>query len=280
MGPAGFVSNYIPNNTTIECETFTITSGSINGSNTITIPTSASGSYFASGSYVTLALGELYGETATIQSSLNSFVYKITNKSGNVLTLDRNLPILTGSTSFTGTVISNECELEYPISGIAPVCLPSPIDPSQQLNSWTLNTIWTSKPLGADTGSIDETLSGYTSNTFVSTKERLGYTSTGQTFVPFSGLSTSSISIPGFTNENYGTSFVNSQDELIELLPSEQRCVAIIHYSELGDVINDPERFFKYDDYISTSITDDVAIDDDGGYITDLEYFEVYIPFL
>lgn len=278
MGPAGFVSNYIPNDTTIECESFTITSGSINGSNTITIPTSASGSYFASGSYVTLALGQLYGETATIQSSLNSFVYKVTNKSGNVLTLDRNLPNLTGSLSLTGTVISNECELEYQIeSEIAPVCLPTPIDPSQQLNSWTLNTIWTQQPIGGTTS--DETLSGYTSNVFVSTKERLGYTSTGQTFVPFSGLSTSSISITGFTNENYGTSFVNSQDEVIELLPSEQRCIAIIHYSELGDVINDPERFFKYDDYISTSITNDVATDN-GEYVTDLEYFEVYIPFL
>jgi len=281
MGPAGFVSNYIPNDTTIECESFTITSGSINGSNTITIPPSASGSYFASGSFVTLALGQLYGEIPTISSSLNSFVYKVTNKSDNVLTLDRNLPNLTGSTSLTGTVISNECELEYPIENeIASVCLPTPIDPSQQLNSWTLNTVWTSKPLGADTGSINETLSGYTSNVFVSTKERLGYTSTGQTFVPFEGLSTSSVAITGFTNENYGTCFVNSQDEVIELLPSEQRCVAIIHYSELGDVINDPERFFKYDDYISTSITNDVAIDDEGGYMTDLEYFEVYIPFL
>lgn len=280
MGPAGFVSNYIPNDTTIECESFTITSGSINGSNTITIPTSASGSYFTSGSYVTLALGQLYGEISTISSSFNSFVYKVTNKSGNVLTLDRNLPILTtGVTSFTGTVISNKCELEYPIeSEIAPVCLPSPIDPSQQLNSWTLNTIWTQQPIGGTTS--DEMLSGYTSNTFVSTKERLGYTSTGQTFVPFQGLSTSSVAITGFTNENYGTSFVNSQDEVIELLPSEQRCVAIIHYSELGDVINDPERFFKYDDYISTAITNNVATDNDDELITDLDYFEVYIPFL
>ena len=280
MGPAGFVSNYIPNDTTIECESFTITSGSINGSNTITIPTSASGSYFTSGSYVTLALGQLYGEIPTISSSFNSFVYKVTNKSGNVLTLDRNLPILTtGVTSFTGTVISNKCELEYPIeSEIAPVCLPSPIDPSQQLNSWTLNTIWTQQPIGGTTS--DEMLSGYTSNTFVSTKERLGYTSTGQTFVPFQGLSTSSVAITGFTNENYGTSFVNSQDEVIELLPSEQRCVAIIHYSELGDVINDPERFFKYDDYISTAITNNVATDNDDELITDLDYFEVYIPFL
>ena len=279
MGPAGFVSNYIPNNTTIECETFTITSGSINGSNTITIPTSASGSYFASGSYITLALGQLYGEIPTISSSFNSFVYKVTNKSDNLLTLDRNLPNLTGSLSLTGTVISNECELEYSIeSEIASVCLPTPIDPSQQLNSWTLNTIWTQQPIGGTTS--DETLSGYTSNVFVSTKERLGYTSTGQTFVPFQGSSTSSVAIPGFTNENYGTSFVNSYDEVIELLPSEQRCVAIIHYSELGDVINDPERFFKYDDYISTGITNNVATDNDDELITDLDYFEVYIPFL
>lgn len=285
MGPAGFVSNYKPfgttslgevTGTTIECRSETILSSNINGGNTITVPTA---SFFSSGSFITLVLGQLIGNDAILSSSYNSYNYKITNVSGNTLTLDRNLPNLTGSVSFTGTVISNKCELEFPIeTEISQACLPNPIDPSQQLNSWTLNTIWSQLPIG---GTLDdESLSGYTSNTFVSTKERLGYNSTGQTFVPLQGLSTSSISISGFTSENYGTSFVNSLDEVIEISPMEQRTIALIHYSELGDIINDPERFFKYDDYISTEITNSVAVDEEGDDVTDLEYFEVYIPFL
>jgi hypothetical protein len=66
------------------------------------------------------------------------------------------------------------------------------------------------------------------------------------------------------------------------VLPEEQRCVAIIHYSELGDLKNDPERFFKYDDYISTNnVEADALLENDiVGTITDLEYFEVYVPFI
>ncbi len=67
-----------------------------------------------------------------------------------------------------------------------------------------------------------------------------------------------------------------------EVLPKEQRCIAIVHYSELGDTSIDPDRFFKYDDYISydEDTVDTVAINNDGDDISDAEYFEVYIPFI
>ena len=164
MGPAGFVSNYIPfgmtslgevTGTFVECRSETILSSNINGGNTITVPTA---SFFSSGSFITLALGQLIGSDAIISSSYNSYNYKITNVTENTLTLDRNLPNLTGSVSFTGTVISNKCEMEYPINTeFSSACLPNPIDPSQQLNSWTMYTVWTQKPIGEDHDGIDET---------------------------------------------------------------------------------------------------------------------------
>jgi hypothetical protein len=151
-----------------------------------------------------------------------------------------------------------------------------------QHNPWTLNVVWDEKPIGADVPqtTIDENLSGYTSNVYLSSKEFFGYNSTGQTFQNLIGET-----ITEFSSKNVATGFKNSFDELVEVLPQEQRCIAIIHYSELGDLINDPERFFKYDDYISYKTGtsgDDISLADDrdGDPISDTEYFEIYIPFI
>jgi hypothetical protein len=190
---------------------------------------------------------------------------------GNVITLDRNLPNLS-SCSGNAQVICNSCENEYPLEITDPNCIPADIETTQQLNPWTLNIVWGKKPIGFDVPSSDENLTGFTSNNFVSTKQFLGYTtSSGQTCVNISGTT--------ITGE---TSFYNSYDEKIIISPEEQRCVAIIHYSELGDLKNDPERFFKYDDYISTNNNSVDALLEDGNQnlITDLNHFEVYIPFI
>jgi hypothetical protein len=136
--------------------------------------------------------------------------------------------------------------------------------------------VWTNKPIGADypTNDLDESLSGYNSNQYVSTKQLLGYTKSGQTFTNLTGGTIT------------GTTFKNSFGELVEVDPTQQRCIAIIHYSEFGDVTNDPERFFKYDDYISyddgelTSLFGDLDVDDRDYNKTDNDYFEVYIPFI
>lgn len=288
MGPAGFVSEYNLYDSenclgsTIECVTESIDISNINGDNTITV---TSGQTFQNSEYITIVFGEFCGLDANhpvISGLTNSLIFKVVSVNENVLTLDRKTPDLS---SLTGNVqiVGNKCEIEYPNSSeISPLCSPSPLDPMDQHNPWTMNVVWDEKPIGADVQgtATDENLSGYTSNVYLSSKEFFGYNSTGQTFQNLTGGT-----ITGFSSTNVSTGFKNSFDELVEVLPQEQRCIAIIHYSELGDLTNDPERFFKYDDYISykTGITgNDISLvdDRDGEPISDTEYFEVYIPFI
>ena len=277
MGPAGFVSDYVTDNITVQCGIEQIPYTKINGSNSLVLST---GNKFQNCEYVTIVFDEFGGyggyDLPKITGKTNSIIYKVVNYTGltgsTVLTLDRNMPNLTGLTGNV-TVVRNKCEIEYPITAISPTCSPEPYDPMGQLNPWTLDIVWGQKPIGGDYNGEDESLSGYISNQFISTKNYLGYTSTGQTFSNFIGGTIT------------GTTFKNSFDELIEVLPTEQRVIAIIHYSELGDLRNDPERFFKYDDYISskTGITGDdlsVITNEDGDDISDTDYFEIYIPFI
>lgn len=283
MGPAGFVSEYQPLQdncvgTTIQTNTQQIPISNINGTKMVTVLTGAT---FNPGDFITIVFGEFCGTNQpTISSLNNSYIYKVISVNGDVLTLDRETPdlsMLTGNVE----VIINKGELEYPLnSSVSEICSPSQIDSTAQHNPWTLNVVWDTKPLGSDVTDIDEGLSGYTSNTFMSAKEFFGYNSTGQTFQNFTGGT-----VTDFSSNSVGTGFKNTFDELIEVKPTEQRCIAIIHYSEIGDLINDLERFYKYDDYISykTGITgDDVSIvtDRDDDPISDTEYFEIYIPFI
>lgn len=278
MGPAGFVSNYVEYNeedctgTSIQCETQGINLSGITGTTQLVVPSGAS---FNSCEYITVVFNNFCGTDPNypvISGSSTSLVYKIVNVSGNTITVDRNLPNFSGCTG-GAQIICNSCENEYPIEvEFNPSCRPAEIDPTQQLNSWTMDVVWDMKPIGFDVNGIDENLTGFTSNKHVSTKQFLGYTtSSGQTFVNSTG-----------TTISYPTSYYNSYNEQVEVSPEEQRCIAVLHYSELGDLINDPERFFKYDDYISTNNVEVEALleDEIGNTITDLEYFEVYIPFI
>jgi hypothetical protein len=276
MGPAGPVSNYIEYDagvgTTIECSSESISISQLDGTNNITV---TSGATYSNCQYITIALGSMTGSpTPVITGNSNSFIYKISGITGNDIYLDRNLPNLNGlSVSGNARVICNYCENEYsPCS--------SSVDYQGQLNPWSLNVVWGGgnsssvrfgKPIGGDYGAEDESLTGYSSNVHVSTKELLGYSSTGQTFVDYTG-----------NTLIYPTSYVNSYDEEILVPPTEQRCIAIVHYSQLGDAVIDPERFFKYDDYISydDSTTNTVAFDLDDDPISDTEYFQVYLPFI
>jgi hypothetical protein len=276
MGPAGFVSNYIEYDsgigTTIECASESIAISQLDGTNTITV---ASGATYANCEYITIALGTMAGSpTPVITGNSNSFIFKISGITGNDIYLDRNLPNLNGiGVSGNARVICNYCENEYsPCS--------ASVDYQGQLNPWSLNVVWGGgnkdsvsfgMPIGGDYGAQDEILTGYSSNVHVSTKELLGYSSTGQTFVDYTG---NTLSFP--------TSYINSYDEEILVPPTEQRCVAIVHYSQLGDSVIDPERFFKYDDYISydDSTTNTVAFDLEDDPISDNEYFQIYLPFI
>ena len=146
-------------------------------------------------------------------------IYKVISKTSNTLTLDRKLPNLTGLTGNVQVVL-NEYFNETPTDDVF-----NPIDYKGQLNSWTLNTVWSDRPIGGNTD--DEILSGYTSNQYISTKELLGYTSTGQTFTNMTGGTV-----------QYPTSYKNTLGEQIIVKPEEQRCIAVIHYSEVGDLRN------------------------------------------
>ena len=265
MGAGGFVSQY-SSAPIVKTETQQIAYTKISGTTSLVVPT---GVTFNDCEYVTIVFDSF--STKTITGQTNSLIYKVLSISGNTLTLDRNTPNLSTLTG-NAQVVCNKCLIETPTDDVF-----NPIDYTGQLNSWTLNTVWTEKPIGGDYNGADESLSGYTSNQYVSIKNLLGYTKTGQTFNNLAGGTIT------------GTTFKNSFDELIQVLPSEQRCIAIVHYSELGDISVDPERFFKYDDYISSltgtsgsSISLFSGLDGgDRDYDkSDSEYFEVYIPFI
>lgn len=279
MGPAGFVSEYnefvscTGISTTIQCETQLIDITSLTGGTSIEVLT---GTSFNECEYITVVFDEFCTTTSAISGNSSSLIYKIESVSGNTLNLDRNTPNFTGLTGNI-QVVCNKCEIEYPASEVVDGCLPYPVDNLDQQNPWTLNIVWGQKPIGSDVGTTNESLSGYTGNRFISTKEFLGYTSTGQTFENLTGGT-----ITGFSSTSVGTGFKNSFNELVEVTPKEQRSIAIIHYSELGDLINEPDRFYKYDDYISYDSGEliSLAVDREDNDITDSEYFEVFIPFI
>jgi hypothetical protein len=265
MGPAGFVSRY-STTPTIKTEAQQVAFSKISGTTSLVVPT---GTSFNDCEYITLAFESLSGTTIT--GKTNSLIYKVLSISGDTLTLDRNVPNLTGLTGNV-QVVCNKFSDETSSGNLL-----YPIDYTEQLNSWRLNTVWTDKPIGGDYNGVDESLSGYTSNRYASVKNLLGYTNSGQTFTNLTGGTIT------------GTTFKNSFDELTEVSPSEQRCVAILHYSELGDISVDQERFFKYDDYISSltgtsgtsiSLFGDLNVSDRDYNKSDNGYFEVYIPFI
>ena len=122
-------------------------------------------------------------------------------------------------------------------------------------SGWTVNVVWDQKPIGLPTNS--RALTGYTSNVHTGTKEFLGYNSSlGQT-------------------QNTGTTIVNTMNEIVRITPEEQKCIALLHYTQSG-ITADPYRFFKYDDYISTQITGNTS----PNVISDKDYFKVTIPTL
>ena len=272
MGPAGFVSQYIPYNaspctgSTVECLSKRINLSVIGGGNILSVTGATD---FSECQYITLVFKtDFVGSEYTISGNTQSLVYKISGTSANEIYLDRNMPNFSGQTG-TVRVVCNKCKLEYPQDTlVSDVCSPMTPDNLAQHDPWQLELVWTEEPAGLDTTSDDEYISGYTGSQLASLKEYLGYTTnTGQTFTNTTGGT--------ITNP---TSYTNTFGEKINITPSKQRAIAVIHYSELGDIVNDPERFFKYDDYIAHGTLDNQTLY--GEQISDAEYFEVYIPFL
>jgi hypothetical protein len=271
VGDAGFVGSYLNfenSGTTVNCISEQISVDQIDGGNTLTV-----GTGFTDCHYIVIVLGDVLAqdtESPYFEDNNTSLIYKA-SYNGGVLTLDRNMPDLS-SIGGDVEVICLDCYTGESNSQIPIECLPEQ-DILKQQDAWMMNVVWTTEPIGhiEIDGDTDEQLSGYTSNRHVSTKEYFGYTSDGQRFTTLDGVE---LEKP--------TSFVNSFDEIINVLPKEQRTIAILHYSENTNNINNPEMLFKYDDYISYS--DDtfnvIDLDRDGEPITDNDYFEVYIPFI
>lgn len=286
MGPAGFVSNYkdydtITNlsGTTIQCLTNEVSLSALNGSSTIAI-TKQNGTTYNGCEYVTLILNELNinGQENIISGNSNNFIYKILNVVGDIngttetLTLDRPTPNFS-SLSGNATFICNKCQLEFDTTVDLNSCNPILPDTTAQHNSWSLEVIRSEKPIGYDVSGLDKPLSQYETSRFISLKELLGYNSTGQTFINALG------------NTINGTTYKNTTNEEITLLPQQQKVIAALHFSDTSDIMYDPNVIFKYDDYISnkTGITgNDISIVDDinGDPISDTQYFEVYLPFI
>jgi hypothetical protein len=285
MGSAGFVSDYMeydnPSGSTIECLVTTLPFSSIDGSSTLDI-IKPSGTTYSNCGYITLAFKKMQevDDLNVISGVTNSLIYRLINVTGSTsgttqtLVLDRNTPDLSSINGFAN-VICNKCEMEFDISNdVDTTCIQPLPDTDSQHNPWTLNILWSKKPIGSDVNGNDETLSGYTSNRFISAKEYLGYlSSSGQTFINYSG------------GTIIGTSYKDSFNNNVEIVPEEQKTIALIHFSEVGDIINDPDRFFKYDDYISdkTGITGNdisIVVDNLDNAISDTEYFQIYIPFI
>jgi hypothetical protein len=269
IGPAGFVTesdtSIIKTYTELHPLT-TITGGTL-------IPVT-SGNSFNETDTITIAFTTFGGEdinNPVITGNSTSLVYKIIGITGNTIEVDRELPTFPSPQfdNYNFQIVANYAELEYPLTGTT--CPQPTIDNLHQHNPWTLDVVWDNlRPIGTNNTGSENSISGYTSNKHLSTKEYLGYsTNSAQTFTDLTGGTVT-----------YPTSYKNSFDEIINVTPEEQRSIAIIHYSELGDLINDPERFYKYDDYISTLTTNPIYLDADENEVTDAEYFEVYIPFV
>lgn len=248
VGPAGYVSEYIVYNdisgvgTTVECFSEQRDISVLDGTSSLTV---ANGSLYNTTGFITVYFNTLTGSNFVIKDPATSLVYRVVSRNGNVLTLDRPTPDYTALAGETITIICNNCY--FP--GI--VTCNETVNVQAQQDPWNLNTVWTQNPAGLDptSSTIDEKLSGYTSNAYVSSKEYFGYNeSSGQT-------------------SNTGTTITNSFGDNIIVLPEEQHSLAILHYSKVIDILLDPWLTFKYEDYIDHSTEGE-------------DYFEIYIPFM
>ena len=108
-------------------------------------------------------------------------------------------------------------------------------------NIWNMNIPWSESPAGVFS-TINEDYTKYGSVDYLGTKEYLGYQSnSGQVFENFSGITAQTDSF-----------YYNSYDERIDVLPSEQKAIAIVHYTN-EDVVNYYGEKFAVEPYDSTN---------------------------
>jgi hypothetical protein len=194
---------------------YVVDSSLINGTNQITIPQLA-GVEIESG-YV---LVFVFNNSQIIDTTTIVLTYRVVERDGDLITLDRNLP------DYTSYPSSDVMVLVYPDSMVpfydseTPEVYWNPVtftfegicDSSlDYVKIWNMNIPWSEIPAGIFS-SVSNTNFG--SKEYLGTKEYLGYTSTsGQTL-----------------NSNV-TYYVNSLKERVDVTPEEQKAIAIIHYT-------------------------------------------------
>lgn len=117
----------------------------------------------------------------------------------------------------------------------------SPCDVTNRENTliWNMNIPWTENPAGVSSA-IYEGYSSYGSVGYIGTKEYLGYNETsGQTFYVSSAK-------PSLKTDTF---FYNSFDEKVEVLPQDQKTIAIIHYTnqDIDNVYGEKFSTIPYD---------------------------------
>jgi len=164
------------------------------------------------------------GETCVVgfQSCYPILTYKIVGVCLNTLTLDRATPDY--------SYLSNECygrTIIYP-SGMTEIY--DSVTPSLHWNNdvinfesvcyndqfnvkvWNMNIPWSESPAGLDSSTSND-YTKFGSVNYLGSKEYLGYAnSSGQTDTSF-------------------TFYINSFDEIVQVLPQDQKAIAIIHYT-------------------------------------------------
>lgn len=227
---------------------FVINISGISSANTVTITSdvinAATVGQAQVGNFVTL----FFGETQPINSNNPILTYKVINvtgdtsgNTGNVtIELDRNLPDFT-NLNYSGTARayfypSGMTEL---YDSVTPevfwsndaINFETNCDISQfDVKVWNMNIPWTESPAGLFS-STHKPYNQFTSSGYTGTKEYLGYNSnTGQT-------------------DSDTTYYYNSYSEKIVLSPSDQKSIAIIHYTNqsIDDIYGEKFAMQEYD---------------------------------
>jgi hypothetical protein len=109
------------------------------------------------------------------------------------------------------------------------------------ISVWNMNIPWSESPAGV-ISTINEDYTQYGSVNYLGTKEYLGYqTDSGQYFMNYSGVT-------ALTD----TYYYNSYDEIIPVLPSNQKAIAIVSYTNNG-VDNYYGEKFAFEPYDSVN---------------------------
>jgi hypothetical protein len=182
---------------------------------------------------------------------IGDFVTFIFDSNGGCGNITGNYPILTykiqdvtGSTATTFTITVDRALPDFvnqPCSGNARALIyPSGMTPfydaavpasyftgvcssADTISIWNMNIPWSESPAGV-ISTINEDYTQYGSVNYLGTKEYLGYqTDSGQYFMDYSGVT-------ALTD----TYYYNSYDEITPVLPSHQKAIAIVSYTNNG----------------------------------------------